>query len=382
MTKKIRVLQIIKTLGLGGAETNLLNLAGAFDSAKTETHVAYSYGGEIEQRFRAAGVRLFKYAEESHKVKSLHTIAIVLRLARYIRRNRIDIVQTHNFNGHIWGLLAAKLGRAKLIEHVHDFRYTSREELARRHGLQDQYRFIKYFRNQSDRVIVLTRDNVEYVVRNGIADAREVLEMHNGIPLEDSEAAPGPGLREHFGVPPDATVILTSARMDPTKNIDLILRIAARVLQAAPSAMFLVAGSGEKLEEYRERARAEGLEPRVRFIGFHQDMYALLAASDIFLLPSFLELHSIAILEALKMRLPVVISRGVGCNDEFIQHGENGFLCDPFEEEPWIDALVCLVNSGPLRTRIGQNGLETCRRRFDIRGTAARLEHVYSELAA
>lgn len=382
MTKKIRVLQIIKTLGLGGAETNLLNLAGAFDAAKTETHVAYSFGGEIEQRFRAAGVRLFKYAEESHKVKSLHTIAIVLRLARYIRRNRIDIVQTHNFNGHIWGLLAAKLGGAKLIEHVHDFRYTSREELARRHGLQDQYRFIKYFRNQSDRVIVLTRDNVDYVVQNGIADAREVLEMHNGIPLEDTEAAPGPGLREHFGVPPGATVILTSARMDPTKNIDLILRIAARVLQAAPSAVFLVAGSGEKLDEYRQRARDGGLEPRVRFIGFHQDMYALLAASDIFLLPSFLELHSIAILEALKMRLPVVISRGVGCNDEFIQHGENGFLCDPFEEEPWIDALVRLVNSGPLRTRIGLNGLETCRRRFDIRGTAARLEHVYSELAA
>ena len=146
--------------------------------------------------------------------------------------------------------------------------------------------------------------------------------------------------------------------------------------------MFLVAGSGEKLEEYRERARAEGLEPRVRFIGFHQDMYALLAASDIFLLPSFLELHSIAILEALKMRLPVVISRGVGCNDEFIQHGENGFLCDPFEEQPWVDALVRLANSAPLRARIGQNGLETCRRRFDIRGTAARLEHVYSELAA
>ena len=381
MTKKTRVLHVIKTLSLGGAETNLLNLAGAFDADKVESHVAYSYGGEIEQRFRDTGMRLFKYADQGHRVQSLHTIPIIVRLAAYIRKHRIDIVQTHNFNAHIWGLVAAKLGGAKLIEHVHDFRYTPTEELARRHGLNNQYKFIKYFRNQSDRVIVLTRDNARYVVQHGIAAADRVLEMQNGIPLGDEPPAEQRDLRRQFNIPAEAVVILTSARMDPTKNIDLILGIAGRVVQLAPSAVFLVAGNGAHLEEYKARCHKAGLEKAMRFIGFHQDMYPLLAASDIFLLPSFLELHSIAILEALKMKLPVVVSQGVGCNDEFIQSGTNGFLCDPFQEQPWIDALVQLANSAALRESVGSKGYETCRKLFDIRNTAARLTEVYAGLA-
>lgn len=384
-TKQIRVLHIIKTLSLGGAETNLLNLADAFNSANTETHVAYSFGGEIEQRFRAAGVRLFKYADEIHRVKSLATIPIVLRLAAYIRKHRIDIVQTHNFNGHIWGLLAAKLGGAKVVEHVHDFRYTPPEELSRRHGLLEQYRFIKWFKGWSDRIVVLTKSDRKYVIDNHISAPGQVLEMQNGIPLDEPADAPGhtPGaMRAKLGLAAEDVVVLTSARMDPSKNVDLILRIAARVVQAAPRTVFVVAGSGTHLADYEQQCQQAGLTGSVRFIGFHQDMYALLASADVFLLPSFLELHSIAILEALKMKVPVVISSGVGCNEEFIVHGENGFLCDPFQESPWIDALTQLCNDPARRRAVGARGYATCAALFDIRDTAVRFEKVYADLAA
>jgi glycosyltransferase involved in cell wall biosynthesis len=170
--------------------------------------------------------------------------------------------------------------------------------------------------------------------------------------------------------------------MDPTKNIDLILAIAARVLKLAPHSVFLVAGSGSYLDEYMARCRQSRLEQHVRFIGFFPNMYALLAEADIFLLPSFLELHSIAILEALRMKLPVVISQGVGCNDEFIQSGTNGLLCDPFQEEPWIDALAKLSNSPAVREAMGLKGYQTCRRLFNIEDTAARFENIYAELIA
>ena len=376
-----KVLHVIKTFSLGGAETNLLNLARAIDARKVETHVAYSFGGEIEARFRAAGVRLFKYADENHRVKSLHSLLIVRRLARYIRDQRIDVVHTHNFNGHVWGLLAAKLAGARLVEHVHDFRYTPPDYLARRHGLLDQYRYTKYFRNRSDRVIVLTRANADYVVAQKYSVPARVLEWPNGIPMEADALAAPQDLRQLFGIPRDAAVILTSARMDPTKNIDLILRIAGRVIASAPQALFLVAGSGSHLDEYKARAAGAGLESHVRFIGFHQDMYALLAASDVFLLPSFLELHSIAILEALRMKRPAVVSQGVGCNDAFIESGMNGYLCDPFEDRPWIEVLIRLCTDPELRRTVGARGYETCCRLFDIRLTAERFERLYAELA-
>lgn len=378
MSRPIKVLHIIKTLGLGGAETNLLNLIGAFDPKKVETHVAYSFGGEIEPRFRAAGVRLFKYSDGSHKVKSPHTLLIVTRLARYIRRHRIDIVHTHNFNAHIWGLLAAKIGGAKVVEHVHDFRYVAPEELARRHGWMSHYRFIRYFRKQSDRVVVLTDGNRRYLIDQGLSDADRIVRIQNGIPIDEVPTAPG--LRAAMHIDPDAVVILTGARMDPTKNIPTILRAAREVALAAPRTLFLIAGTGAHLDEYQAMARSLGIEKHVRFIGFHQDMYALLSIADVFLLPSFLELHSIAILEAQKMGVPVVVSQGVGCNDEFIANGVDGFLCDPFVDAPWIDALTLLANDAPLRRRVGANGRARCRTLFALPDTARRFEALYADL--
>jgi glycosyltransferase involved in cell wall biosynthesis len=381
MTRPVRVLHIIKTLGLGGAETNLLNLANAFDGARIETHVGYSYGGEIENRFRDAGVRLFKYADGAHRVKSLQSIAIIARLVRYIRRHRIDIVHTHNFNGHAWGLAAARLAGVRTIEHVHDYRYTPVGELARRHGAADQYRFITWFRNRSDRVIVLTRDHARFVIDQGFARAATVIEQQNGIALDAQTPRERSDFRERLSIPPDAVLVLTAARMDETKNIALVVRCAAALLRTRPDVYFVIAGAGPGLADYRAVAQRLGVDHRVLFPGFVADVENALAGTDIFLLPSFLELHSIAILEATKMAVPVVVSRGVGCNDEFITDGDDGVLCDPFDDRPWIEALERLVDDRALRQSIGRRGRETCERRFDIRGTAARFEAIYADLA-
>jgi glycosyltransferase involved in cell wall biosynthesis len=380
-SRPTRVLHIIKTLGLGGAETNLLNLARAFDPARIETHVAYSEGGEIEPRFRAAGGKLFKYASASHRIKSPHTFPIVARLARYVRSHGIDVVQTHNFNAHVWGLVAGKLAGARVVEHVHDFRYTPTDELVRRHGLMDQYRFIRYFRGRSDRIVVLTDAHRDYVVANGFAPPESVVKIPNGIPLD----VPTPRrdeIRAGLGIPDDAVVALTSARMDPSKNIELVVRVAAEVVKRVPDMLFLVAGSGSHLDDYVALARRLGVERQVRFLGFRQDVDALLAAADVFVLPSFLELHSIAILEAMRTRVPIVISSGVGCNDDFVRDGVDGFLCDPFVDAPWVEALVALGNDRGLRARTAERAFDTCRQRFDLPIAAGRFEELYASLRA
>lgn len=77
-------------------------------------------------------------------------------------------------------------------------------------------------------------------------------------PLSPREETPSTSrnVRQQFGIPPDSIVILISARMEPAKNIDLILRVAEHVVKKAPQAVFLVAGNGTHLEEYKDRCRA------------------------------------------------------------------------------------------------------------------------------
>ena len=368
-------MHVIKTLGLGGAETNLLNLAAAFDSNKVQNHIAYSHGGENEERFKRSGLHLFKYAEDQHKIKSFETFAIVARLAGYIRKNRVDIIHTHNSNAQVWGCLAAKLAGVKLVEHVHDFRYMEEEDYKIRRGSTAQYRYIRYFTRWSDRVVVLTGGNREYLLKHRLCREDRIREIQNGIPLDAPPAAP-----ERFGIRKESPVILMSVRMAPEKNVDLVLRIVPAVLREVPSAVFLMAGDGPLLAELKKSVENTPIAECVRFIGFQADVPALLSMTQVFLLPSFLELHSISILEALSQSVPVVVSSNVGCNSETFNHGEDAFLLDPFSDEGWADTVIRLLKDPVLSRKIGENGRKLCRERFDIRKTARRFEELYEEL--
>jgi glycosyltransferase involved in cell wall biosynthesis len=377
--RKKKILHVITTLNVGGAETNLLNLVSALKNDNVETHVGYSYGGELEQNFVDSGVKLYKYANRLHRVASIYTFVIIARIARYIRRHGIDVVQTHSVSAQVWGSVAAKLAGAKVVEHVHDGRYTCPAELARRYGSSRQFAFIRCFSGLSDRIIVLTQHSLEYAIRHSYAKPQSIIKMQNGIPLTLGLAQDRALIRASLDLAPDAVVMLTIARIDPTKNIDLILRIAHKVVAQAPQTVFVVAGTGPYLSEYAKRCTELNLHDHVRFIGFRKDIRELLAASDVFLLPSFLELHSIAILEALNAKVPVVVS-DVGCTAEFIQDGHNGFLCDPFEDDPWIRALVRLARDARFRAECGNRGHDTCCSLFDIKSTAVRMKSLYDEL--
>ena len=383
MAKKVKILHLIKTLNLGGAEANLFNLIQATNPNEFEMHVGYSLGGEFEKRFQESEARLFKFAGGAHKVKSFASALILLRLVRYIFKNKIDIIHTHNFSAHIWGVIAARITGVKIVEHVHDFRYLPRREFERRRGINKQYKYIKLFKNLSDRVVVLTRQNYEFIVTSKLHSSRKVREILNGIPIRDEikkeigESART--LRDKLNIEDSNQVVLTACRIAPEKNIDLILRIAPFVLKEIPSAVFIIAGDGPLLEGFKVKCKREELG-FIRFVGFYPESNDLLAISDIFLLPSFLELHSIAILEAMHARVPVVISQDVGCHNEFIIDGENGVLLDPFNDNGWAEAIIKLLKDSQFKVRLGQKGYETCISEFRIENEAKKIESIYREL--
>jgi len=370
---KIRILHIIKTLNLGGAEVNLLNLSRVMDQERFEQHVAYSSGGELEPKFKEANIKLFKYADQDHKVKSIATIGIITRLAQYILKNKIQIIHTHTFSAHLWGSAAAKLTGCKIVEHVHDFRYLEPEDFARRRGFNNQYRYVSKFKNVSDRVIVLTKQNRDFLIQKGIYPAERILEYQNGIPLDGSK-------NKIFEKNTNELIILTPIRIAPEKNADLILRIAPEVIHKVPNAVFLIAGDGPLYQQILLEIKKMGLEKNVKLIGYHADIKSLLEKTDIFLLPSFLELHSIAILEAMSMGVPVVVSEDVGCNSEFIQNWQNGVLLDPFKDEGWAEAIIKLLQDQKLRKQIGEKGYECCLEKFNIKNTVRNFESLYVNL--
>jgi glycosyltransferase involved in cell wall biosynthesis len=237
-------------------------------------------------------------------------------------------------------------------------------------------------RGLSDRVVVLTEQNRQFLLQKGFYDERRIRKIQNGIPLngfKGIEGERGQNLRKRLGLTDRDQAILTSLRLSPEKNVDLIFRVAPVVAKAVPSAVFLVLGDGPLFRQFS--AKSEELTScRIKLIGYYSEICDLLAISDLFLLPSLLELHSIAILEALSMKVPVITSQDVGSNDEFITSWQNGVLLDPFCDAGWAEAIIRLLREPDLRKQIGQRGYETCLSRFNIRKVAKEFEDLYSEL--
>jgi glycosyltransferase involved in cell wall biosynthesis len=339
-------------------------------------HIAYAEGGIVEAAVRkCAGVHLYKYADAGCKNGSPRSALIMAKLWWYIVKHKIRIVHTHNFRGHFLGVFAGKLAGAKVIEHVHDFRYWDPGELTRRRGVANLNRYIRLFRGWSDLVVVLTERDRTFLLETWRYPQERVRLIPNGIPVP-RELGEGRRRPEHRD-----PVVLTSARMDRAKNIDLVLAIAPEVIRQVPRARFLIAGDGPSLEAYRQQRDTSPVRDRIELLGPRADVRALLSVADVFLQPSLLELHSIALLEAMSAGVPVVASKGVGCHEEFITSWENGVLLDPFSEAGWSDAVVRLLTDPILQARIARGAYETCLRQFDIEAAAGRIEALYREIS-
>ena len=84
----------------------------------------------------------------------------------------------------------------------------------------------------------------------------------------------------------------------------------------------------------------------------------------------------------MRVGVPTVISKDVGCHDEFIIDGENGILLDPFSKNGWAEAILKLLQDPATRKKIGENGSRTCREKFDIRLVVKKFESLYEELTS
>ena len=178
-------------------------------------------------------------------------------------------------------------------------------------------------------------------------------------------------MREGEGRP----LVLTVARLHEQKGHEHLIRAAVLV----PGAFFVIAGDGPERERLESLVRESGIEERVRFLGQRSDVGALLAASDLVVLPSLYEGLPLSVLEAMAAGKPV-IATSVGGVGEAIRDGESGLLVRPADPSALAAAIQGLL-SDPIRAqRLGNAGRETVREQFSVDAMVRGVESVYEEV--
>ncbi|MDE3057190.1 MAG: glycosyltransferase family 4 protein [Bacteroidota bacterium] len=176
--------------------------------------------------------------------------------------------------------------------------------------------------------------------------------------------------RKNFGLPQEVTMIGVLARLDPGKGQEVLLRAVPEVVKFHPDAFFVIAGD-ETAGEPGYKKKLEGLcrslsiESYVKFLPFTSNVSQLLAALDIFVLPSLCETFGIVVIEAMAMRKPVIATNAGGV-PEIITDGKTGLLVEPGDAEELTRAIHRLLNEEALRTSLAHSAYEKAVARFDF----------------
>lgn len=351
---RLRVAHVTLGLDMGGQEKLLVEFARCADRRRFDLHFV-SLGG---RGVLADDLEAWGWPVETLGEPSGFRPGLVLRLARLLREERIDVVHTHDERPHIYGAFAARLAGVRRLIHTRHhgmaFRLTPRQA-----GL------VRLAARLTDRFVCVSADSARQAIRQGVSP-RVVRVLHNGIDLTRFE----PAARPNDGP------IVTVARLSPEKDIDTLLRATALAIQEDVALRLEIAGDGACMGDLRRTAAELGLKGCVRFLGQVRDVPSLLARAGLFVLPSRTEGVSLTLLEAMASGLAVVASR-VGGNPEVVADGETGLLVPPGDPDALAAAILRLLRDGAERRRMEQAGRRRVERCFDVRRMTAAYERLY-----
>jgi glycosyltransferase involved in cell wall biosynthesis len=337
----LRILHVLASFQVGGAEQVALTLARLQTRQGHHVHVvglAPPPDGPHARNFEQAGVRVHRIAKMGPSIDP----SLVLRLAWRFRREKIDVVHTHNRQPLIYAGPAARLAGTAHVHTKHGRGDgTSREMLLRRAAAYT-----------ADRFVAVSEQTRQEAITRKEAPPGRLETIPNGIELDgfrpDPEARTA--VRSELGIPASAFVVGTVGRLAAVKNQTLLIRAVEPML--GPDFRLIFVGDGESRADLEACARETDRGQWIHFLGRRSDTGRVLNAFDVFALSSHSEGLPLAIPEAMAVGLPIV-STAVGGIPSVVQDSQTGILVPPGDASALRASLSALASDSERARRMG-----------------------------
>lgn len=300
----------------------------------------------------------------------------LIRLTRFLRDRRIDVLHTHLFEPSVIGLHAGLLAatRARVMtRHYSDYHTRIHK---RWHVLAD-----RLCTKLSHRVIAVSQHTADHMVEAEKAPREKLRVILNGIDFDRVRLSRSDArdlIRREFDAG-DRFVILCVARLHPEKGYEFLFQAVAQLRKRFDRLLLLIAGEGTFRDDYVRLVRDLGCADIVRFVGFRSDVPDLMAAADLVVLPSVAEAFGLVLTEALYLGTPIVATRAGGI-PEIVDDGVDGILVPPADSGALADAIEKLIRDPGRRQALVGKGRQKVRDRFSFTHMVRQYESVYSEL--
>jgi len=333
-----------------GTEVHLIRLLKRIDPSRIHGVVAVVGRADLAPQFRAEGIPVEEL--EIRRVLAPSGPIGALRIAQLLRRERASLLVTYHTAADLLGPLAARLALRPVLSCRRDEGFTKK---------QVHIRVQRPLNRLLTGMISVSHAVARAVYRSeGFPVARNQI-IWNGEDLD--RFSPGRSdLRRELGLDADTCIVTSVGLLSPVKDHATQIDAFAQVVRQHGDCCLLIAGDGPEREALQ--ARAAPLGDRVRFLGHRKDVPDLLRASDIYLQTSLTEGFSNAILQAMGVALPVVVTR-VGGNPELVTDG-TGHLVQPHEVDGTARALSALIASSERRREMGQRARQRTLEHFTL----------------
>jgi glycosyltransferase involved in cell wall biosynthesis len=367
MMNRLNVLHLIETSEPGGAETVLAYIASNLDTDRYRSIVCVLEDGWLTDHLSSLGIPHVMIEN-----RWSYDPVFLFKLLRLIRREKIDLIHSHEFMMTVYGSLSARLARIPHVGTIHGKVYYP--------DRQRRVRMLRMAAGLCSRLIAVSDDLNRFLTTLLSVRSGKIETLYNGIDLEKYRSV---GLleesRERLGLRDMSIVLGTVGSLFEVKGLPYLLEAIARLRNKYPRLSLLIAGEGNREDSLKTIANQLELGNTVRFLGFRDDIPDILQAVDIYVCSSVSEGLSLSILEAMAMSKPVVAT-DVGGNPELIADGANGFLVPAKDPVRLADAIAELINSPERRLEFGTKSREVVENRFSLERMVRDYEKLYEQV--
>jgi glycosyltransferase involved in cell wall biosynthesis/ribosomal protein S18 acetylase RimI-like enzyme len=327
----------------------------------------------VQEFVRQAGLGVVNLDVIRRPIRPWDLIGLI-RLWRFLRQDRYDVVHTHTSKAGFVGRFAAWLASVPVIVHTaHGFAFHERSP----RGVVRFYSILERFASRwCDRIITVSEFHRRWALELGICSPHGIVAIANGavaVPATTAETAQS--LRVRLGMRVDEPLIFTNARLAEDKGIEYLIEAAVQLRQWGMRCRIAIAGDGPIREKLEKMASDLDVAHMVTFLGFRQDIPDWLGACDVTVFPSLREGLSIALLEAMSAGKPIAATN-IGSVRDLASQAEIMALVPPADSAALAEALHALASNRVRQVLLGR----TARELFDARYTEQRMLNEYRDL--
>ena len=351
----------------GGAETLVLEICCETKKLGLEARVIHFGNPWLEHQCRVQDIEIVR-APGKRFFQSVRTLPLFsLILARFLIREKIDVIHSHLWGAITGACVSACLARIPHVGTLHDV-YTIEERRTRVY-------LLRLAALLGTRLVAVSRSMEAFFQEAGGFTSKSLTTIPNGVDLREYAGAADPADRRRLGLEPDDLVLICVGRLVEIKAQEVLIDAVER-LPGGLRVKLLLVGDGERRRELEDRIRSGGTEERVRLLGQRDDIRRLLKASDCFVLSSRSEGLSRSIIEALASGLPVVAT-DVGGNRELVQEAMNGYLVPPDNPVLFADRLKEILEDKAKREQFAAASLRLAEEKYSLNTMMASYMELY-----